>query len=50
MVDTVIGWFEITQYDNKHVISIADLVENMWLDIYPRPMEITCNQRLGFYW
>ena len=31
MIDHVTGWFEITQYDNKRAISIANLVETMWL-------------------
>ena len=35
MIDPVTGWFEITQYNNKTEISIADLVETTWLS---RPM------------
>ena len=31
MLDPVSGWFEITQYDDKRAISIANLVETMWL-------------------
>ena len=27
MIDHVTGWFKITQYDDKHDISIANLVE-----------------------
>ena len=27
MIDTLIGWFEITQYDDKRAISIANLDE-----------------------
>ena len=38
MIDPVTGWFEITQYNNKIVISIANLVESMWLSRYPIPM------------
>ena len=30
MINPMIGWFEITQYDNKIVISIANLVETTW--------------------
>ena len=44
MIDPVTGWFKITQYDDKRAISIANLVETMWLTIYPRPMEITYDQ------
>ena len=37
MIDLVTGWFEITQYGNKQAISIATLVETVWLTRYPRP-------------
>ena len=37
MIDLVTGWFKITQYDNKQAISIANLVETVWLTRYPRP-------------
>ena len=40
MIDPVTGWFEITQYDNKIAISIANLVETMWLTRYHIPHEI----------
>ena len=29
MIDPVTGWFEITQYEYKKAISIANLVETM---------------------
>ena len=45
MIDPVTGWFEITQYDDKIAISIANLVETTWLTGYTIPMEITCEQR-----
>ena len=38
MIDHVTGWFEKTQYDDKIAITIANLVETMWLTRYPRPM------------
>ena len=44
MIDPITVWFEITQYNNKIVISIANLVETMWLSRYPRPMEVTHDQ------
>ena len=44
MIDHIIGWFKITQYNYKRVISIANLVENKWLSRYPLPMEITYDQ------
>ena len=48
MVDPVARWFEITQYNDKRVISIADFVGTMWLSRYPRPMEITYDQGSEF--
>ena len=48
MIDSVIGWFKITQYDDKIVISIAYLVETTWLTRYPRPTEITYEQGSEF--
>ena len=38
------GWFEIAQYDDKRAIAIANLVENMWLSRYPRPIKIMYDQ------
>ena len=40
----VTGWFKITQYNQKIVISIANLVETTCLPRYPIPMEITYDQ------
>ena len=48
MVDTVTGWFEIAQYDDKKLISIANLVETTWLSRYPRPIEIMHGQGSKF--
>ena len=39
IIDPATGQFEITQYENKCVISIANLVETMCLDRYTRPKE-----------
>ena len=44
MIDPVTGWFEITKYDNKGAIYIADLVENLWLTRYTISIEITHDQ------
>ena len=41
MIEYVIGWFEITQYDDKRAISIIKLAETTWLTRYPRPAEIS---------
>ena len=35
VINPVIGWFEITQYYDKHVITIVNLVKTMWLTRYP---------------
>ena len=48
MIDHVTGWFKITQYDDKHDISIANLVETKWLTRYHRPTEITYDQGSEF--
>ena len=29
VINTIMGWFEITQYYDKHVVTIASLVENI---------------------
>ena len=44
MIDPVTRWFEITQYNKKIEISIAELVKTMWLTRYPRLMEIMYDQ------
>ena len=38
MIDPVIGWFEIVQYEDRRVISIENLVKTTWLSRYPRPI------------
>ena len=40
----VTGWLEITQYNDKITISMANLVETTWLSRYPILMEITYDQ------
>ena len=44
MIDPVTQQFEISQYDDKIVISIANLVETTWVSRYPRPIEIMYDQ------
>ena len=41
MVDPAIGWFKITQYDDKKAISIRNWVKTTRLTRYPIPMKIT---------
>ena len=48
MIDTIMGWFGITQYNNKNVITITNLVETTWLTRYPWPNENTYDQVLEF--
>ena len=44
MIHPVTGWFEVTQYNNKRVMEISNLVEITWLSRYPRPMDIIYDQ------
>ena len=44
MIGPVTLWFEITQYNDKRLISIAKLVETTWMSRHPRPT------RIGIYW
>jgi hypothetical protein len=44
MIDPATGWFEISQYDDKTSITIAEIVERQWLTRYPRP-ELVCVDR-----
>ena len=44
MIDSVTGWFEVTQYNDKRAMEIANLVETTLLSRYPIPMDITYDQ------
>ena len=35
MIAPVTVWFEFVQYSDKRAITIANLVETMWLSRYP---------------
>ena len=48
VIDPVTVWFEITQYNYRISISIANLVETAWLSRYPRPIEIMYDQGSKF--
>ena len=37
MIDPATGWFEISQYDDKRSITVANVVEQEWLARYPWP-------------
>ena len=41
IIDTVTGWFESVQYDDKRAINTMNLVETTCLSRYPIPTEIT---------
>ena len=44
MIYPAAGRFEVTQYHNKKVMTIANLVETTWLVQYPWPVDITNDQ------
>ena len=48
MIDPVTGWFKIMEYNNKHTIKIANLVEATWLTRYHWPIEIMYDQGSSF--
>ena len=48
MINPVTGWFVVTQCDNKHVISITNLVDTTWFSRCLRPTEIMYDQVLEF--
>ena len=48
MIDPVTGWLGVVRYDDKIVITIANLVETTWLSRYPRPIKITYDQGKEF--
>ena len=37
MIDPASGWFEIHQYDNKRLITVANIAEQEWFARYPWP-------------
>ena len=41
IIDPATGWFVIKQYDDKHAIMIANIVEQEWLSRYPWSTHIT---------
>ena len=48
MIDPATGWFEIVQYDDKRAITVANLVEQVWLSRYPWPSLITYDKGSEF--
>ena len=41
MMHPITVWFEITEYNDRKEMAIANLVETTWLVQYPWPTEIT---------
>ena len=48
MIDPVVGWFEVNQYDDKKMMIIAILVKATWLSRYLWPSEITYDRGYEF--
>ena len=48
MIYPVTGWFELTQFNDKKSMTIANLVKTMWLDLYPWPVKITYDRGREF--
>ena len=44
MIEPTTGWFEIVRYNYKQAATIANLVEQTWLYIYPLSTIITYDQ------
>ena len=48
IIDPVTGWFEVTQYTDKIVVSIENLVETVWISRFSIPMKIMYDQGSKF--
>ena len=48
MIDPATGWFEIAQYDDKRAISVAEIIEQQWLNRYPWPNKIRMDRGKEF--
>ena len=44
MINPVTILIQVVRYDDKRAITIANLVETMWMSRYPRSIEITYDQ------
>ena len=47
-IDPVTIWFEVTQCDDKKAMTIADLVDTMWLSRHPWPPDIAYDRGREF--
>jgi hypothetical protein len=52
MINPATGWFEIKQYDDKKSITVANIVEQEWLDkICMMTTRLACNRAFeSSYW
>ena len=50
MVDTVMGWYIISEYNDKIATTIDDLIETMCLTRYTWPIEIKYVKKIIIYW
>ena len=51
MIDPTMGWFKIHEYKDKRAITIANILEQVWLARYPQPTLITYdkgNEFMGY--
>ena len=48
MINLIMGWFELIQYNDKQEITIAALDETTWLTRYSLPIEIMYDQGSEF--
>src|SRR5687768_5086631 len=48
MIDPTSGWFEIHQYDNKRLITVANIAEQEWFSRYPWPTQVTFDRGSEF--
>src|SRR5687767_12483623 len=48
MVDPASGWFEIHQYDNKRLITMANIAKQEWFARYPWPTQVTFDRGSEF--
>ena len=48
VVNPIMGWFKVAEYNNKHEITIINLVDTTLLTRYPWTTEITHDQGSKF--
>ena len=48
MIDPASGWFKIHQYDNKRLITVANIAEQEWFARYSWPIQVTFDRGSEF--